>query len=101
MTKISRRNLLKGAGGAMLALPRLDSIANTKKDTELPKRFVGMYHTNGVNPYKLLPTTAGRNYELPENVALLKDYKDQLTMLSGLAHWRSPHELDIVVYQIF
>ena len=49
-----------------------------------------MYHTNGVNPYKWYPTTAGRNYVMPENLALLKDLKDDMTVFSGLAHFRAP-----------
>ncbi|MEM7393494.1 MAG: DUF1552 domain-containing protein, partial [Verrucomicrobiota bacterium] len=84
---LSRRTFLRASGTA-LALPWLDSLATP--GTGAPVRFVGMYHTNGVNPYKWYPTTAGRHYELPENVALLSGVKDQLTMLSGLAHWRSP-----------
>ena len=48
------------------------------------------YHTNGVNPWKWYPTSAGRDYVMPENLALLKDLREDLTVFSGLAHFRSP-----------
>ena len=84
---LNRRTFLR-ASGTVLALPWLESLAAS--GATQPVRFVGMYHTNGVNPYKWYPTQSGRDYELPENVALLSEFRDQLTMLSGLAHWRAP-----------
>ena len=88
--KLNRRNALRGTG-ALLTLPWLESLAGAApKRSERPKRFVGMYHTNGVNPYKWYPTSAGRDYVMPENLALLKDLRDDLTVFSGLAHFRSP-----------
>ena len=87
MTGPSRRNVLKGAG-AMLALPWLDSLA--VDPAAAPVRFVGMYHANGVNPFGWFPETAGTDYTLPANVALLSELRDDLTMISGTAHWRSP-----------
>ena len=88
---ITRRNVLRGAG-ALLTLPWLESLASgaPQAAAKKPVRFVGMYHTNGVNPYKWYPTTAGREYEMPENLALLKDLRDDFTIFSGLAHWRAP-----------
>ena len=86
MKSITRRNFLKSSG-ALLALPALGASAAKSK---APVRFVGMYHTNGVNPYKWFPTTAGPDYEMPENVALLSDLRDDTTMISGAAHWKSP-----------
>jgi len=89
-TRLPRRTLLR-CTGAMLALPRLESLANGgPKAVEKSCRFVAMYHTNGVNPYKWYPTSAGRDYVMPENLALLKDLRDDLTVFSGLAHFRSP-----------
>ncbi len=86
----TRRAFLRGTG-SLLALPFLESLAGAApKPVERPKRFVGMYHTNGVNPYKWYPTSAGRDYEMPENLALLADLRDDLTVFSGLAHFRSP-----------
>lgn len=88
--KVDRRHLLRGTGAA-LALPWLESLATaTTPTSEKPKRFVAMYHTNGVNPFKWYPSTAGQKYEMPENLALLKDLRNDLTVFSGLAHFRSP-----------
>ena len=89
---ITRRTLLRGAGAA-LTLPVFESLAakNTRaRQDPLPKRFIGMYHTNGVNPYKWFPESAGRDYVMPENLALLKDFRKSLTVFSGLAHFRAP-----------
>lgn len=87
---MSRRNVLR-ATGAMLSLPFFESLAPAAAESaDRPRRFVGMYHTNGVNPYKWYPTTAGRDYVMPENLALLRDLRDDLTVFSGLAHFRAP-----------
>ena len=88
---VTRRNALRGLG-TLLALPWMESLASAapSKNAALPRRFVGMYHTNGVNPWKWYPTTAGRDYVMPENLALLKDLREDLTVFSGLAHFRSP-----------
>ena len=90
-SNINRRNLLRGLG-ATLALPWMESLAAAApgNQAEKPRRFVGMYHTNGVNPWKWYPTSAGTDYVMPENLALLNDLRDDLTVLSGLAHFRSP-----------
>ena len=88
---VTRRNALRGLG-TLLALPWMESLASAapSKNAALPRRFVGMYHTNGVNPWKWYPTSAGRDYVMPENLALLKDLREDLTVFSGLAHFRSP-----------
>ena len=74
---VTRRNALRGLG-TLLALPWMESLASAapSKNAALPRRFVGMYHTNGVNPWKWYPTTAGREYVMPENLALLKDLRE-------------------------
>lgn len=88
---LTRRNALRGLG-TVLALPWMESLAGaaSTKKADKPRRFVGMYHTNGVNPWKWYPTSAGRDYVMPENLALLKDLREDLTVFSGLAHFRSP-----------
>ncbi len=87
---ISRRSVLRGLG-ATLALPWLESIASASATpTKKARRFVGMYHTNGVNPYKWYPSMEGRDYEMPENLALLKELRTEFTIFSGLAHFRAP-----------
>ena len=89
--ELSRRHLLRGAG-TLLALPLFDSLlpAAEVKAAKKPARFVAMYHPNGVNPYKWYPTAPGAAYEMPENLAVLKDFREDLTVFSGLAHFRVP-----------
>lgn len=89
INRLNRRTILRGTG-ATLALPWMESIASAAADSGPPKRFVAMYHTNGVNPYKWYPSQAGKDYRMPENLALLKDLRDDLTVFSGLAHFRAP-----------
>ncbi len=49
---ISRRNLLRGAGGVVVALPFLEAHAQA-----LPrKRFIALYHPNGVHTPRWFPT---------------------------------------------
>ena len=57
---------------------------------EAPKRFLGLYHPNGVNPYKWYPETAGKDYEMPENLAILEEFKEEMTVFSGMANFRTP-----------
>ena len=65
-SNITRRNLLRGLG-ATLALPWMESLAAAApwNQAEKPRRFVGIYHTNGVNPWKWYPTSAGTDHACP------------------------------------
>ena len=71
----TRRNA-RGLGTSSPYLMESLASAAPSKNAALPRRFVGMYHTNGVNPWKWYPTTAGREYAMPENLALLKDLRE-------------------------
>ena len=66
---ISRRNLLRAASGAALALPLLPSLGSRRARAEasaLPKRFVTMYTPNGVIHEGWWPTnvTSERDFQL-------------------------------------
>ena len=89
LTRISRRHVLRGGAG-LLALPWFESMGAGNTPAPPAKRFLGLYHPNGVNPYKWYPTAEGRNYEMPENLAMLKDFRDDMTVFSGLANFRTP-----------
>lgn len=89
---VTRRAMLRGTG-ALLTLPWLESLlASPPADAnaEEPVRFIGLYHPNGVNPYKWYPAQSGRTYEMPENLALLREFREEMTVFSGLAHFRTP-----------
>lgn len=100
--KLTRRSLLRGAGGAALALPALEimggSGASAAPGDEPPKRYVfgfcGMStgaDTREEDP--LVPATVGAGYELPSALLPLEEHgvTDDVTVVSGLKiPWADP-----------
>ncbi len=87
--QISRRNLLRAASGAALALPLLPSLGSRRARAEAssaPKRFVTMYTPNGVIHEGWWPTNvvSERDFQLSSSHAPLASYKDRLLILGGL-----------------
>jgi len=87
--RISRRNLLRAASGAALALPLLPSLGSRRARAEssvVPKRFVTMYTPNGVIHDGWWPTavTSDSDFELAFSHQPLEPYKDRLLILGGL-----------------
>jgi hypothetical protein len=84
--RISRRNVLRAASGAVLALPLLPSLRARAQSPVAPKRFVTMYTPNGVIHDGWWPTavTSDADFELSVSHQPLKSYKDRLLILSGL-----------------
>ena len=83
--------MLKGVGAA-IALPWLEAmqragtssaIANTAT-REAPKRLAFMYIPNGVIGSKWFPTTDGRDFEFTQSLKPLAEFKDDITVISGL-----------------
>jgi hypothetical protein len=88
-SRISRRNLLRAASGAALALPLLPSLGSRRARAEAsvaPKRFVSMYTPNGVIHEGWWPTavTSEKDFELAFSHEPLQPYKDRLLILGGL-----------------
>ncbi|GGB87356.1 hypothetical protein GCM10011494_02130 [Novosphingobium endophyticum] len=92
MTKITRRSILRGAlGGAAVGvgIPLLDcfldnngtAIAATGQ--RIPVRFGTWIWGCGFIPEKWVPTTVGREYLMPEDLAPLEPYRDKLAIFSG------------------
>ena len=84
---LSRRTFLRGAG-TTLALPFLDAMspalaAQTAKPTP---RLGFIYFANGVIQNQWTPATTGRGFDLPPTLKPLEGHKDQLNVVSGLAH---------------
>ena len=78
--------MLRGAG-AMLALPQLDIMANVagvSPSTAPPKRFVSMFHPNGVYPKAWDIDKDGADYEISPILAPLEELRDEFTVISGL-----------------
>jgi len=83
---LNRRTLLKGAG-AMLALPQLESMASTANgNTESPRRMIAMCNDLGFVPGYFFPEGEGASYQDSPYTEVLKDFRDQFTVFSGLSH---------------
>lgn len=100
---LTRRNAIAALGTAPLALaPFLRTVAAHAKGDEqaLPKRFVFVVKSSGVDKQNLLPVgleeqwstnrdklvdVSLANHKLPDNLAPFEDVKDQLTIIQGLS----------------
>lgn len=85
---ISRRHFLKGAG-VLLGLPLLDAMTPAFAATPAaPRRFLGVCNNLGLLPDKFFPAAdqVGRGYTLSPYLELLKDYRNDFTVCSGVWH---------------
>ncbi|MFP6675757.1 MAG: DUF1552 domain-containing protein [Pirellulaceae bacterium] len=93
---LNRRSFLYGAGVA-LALPRLETFAaKTPNQQDTPKRFVSVYHPDGVGlPLKAdpawkdwswFPRGGEHDFELTKVLDVLEPVRSEITIYSGLSH---------------
>ena len=87
---LPRRTFLRGMGAA-LALPLLDAMtpaltALSRTAAAPPLRLGFVFVPNGLILRDFLPRTAGRGFNLPRILAPLAPYREQLTVVSGLAN---------------
>ena len=87
---LSRRTFIRGTG-VTLALPFLESMVPAQtplqRTAASPKtRFGAIYIPHGSIIGKWKPKTAGPNFEMTEILKPLESYRDQLTIVSNLAH---------------
>ncbi len=85
---ISRRAFLRGAG-VSLALPFLDAMWPQRlraAEARAPKRLVAVCTSLGIYGPALFPQQAGRDYTPSAYLELIKDYRDDFTVFSGLSH---------------
>jgi hypothetical protein len=96
---ISRRTILRGLGAAV-ALPWLEAMAPLAARAttpaaaaqRAPKRLAFLYVPNGKNMAEWTPATEGPLQELPRTLEVLRPFKDQLLVLTGLtADKARPH----------
>lgn len=87
-SQLTRRNLLRAASGALLALPLLPSLGRRARAQapSVPRRFVTMYTPNGVIHEGWWPTDvkSETDFRLSSSHEPLKPYKDRLLILGGL-----------------
>src|SRR5882672_6738146 len=90
---LPRRTFLKGLGTAM-ALPMFEAMVPgvttlakaTESATGTPKRMAFVYIPNGANMTDWTPATLGADFDLPVILEPLAPVKNDLLVLSGLAH---------------
>lgn len=92
--QLSRRSWLRGAlrgTAVMVGLPVLDIMLNDggsalAQGTPLPLCF-GTFHWGcGINHQAWLPSTVGKDYQLPYAFENFADLKDYLTLITGFNH---------------
>lgn len=81
---IDRRRFLR-ASSIALALPWLEAFA-VRGAHSPPRRMVCICAPLGFCPDYFIPKTTGRDYELSPYLEIIKDYRDQFTVISGLEH---------------
>ena len=84
-----RRRFLQ-ATGVTLGLPMLDAFlprAGAKEQADdVPRRMVCVCAPLGLHPEFFFPEQAGRDYEATPYLSELQEFRDQFTVMSGLAH---------------
>jgi len=86
--ELSRRNFLRTAG-VSVALPWLDAFAPPRAlgAAAKPRRRVVCINTPlGLHPPFFFPQKAGKDYELTPYLEVLKDLRNDFTVISGLSH---------------
>ena len=85
---LSRRAVLRGLGGTVIALPFLDAMTGWKpasaQSQTLPKRFVVWYTPNGTVPKNFWPTGTETTFTLSRILAPLQRHKNDLLILRGV-----------------
>jgi len=91
---VSRRGFLRGAGIA-LSLPLLDAmrpaLARAAETAAAgtagkPRRMLGICNNLGLLPEQFFPKEGGRNYALSPYLQVLREFKSDMTVFSGVSH---------------
>ena len=82
--RFQRRSLLRAAG-VSLALPWLDAFASGNGSTPR-RRMVCICAPLGFYPPNFFPEDSGTDYQPTPYLELLKDFRSDFTVISGLAH---------------
>lgn len=81
----TRRRFLRAAG-VSLALPWLELWASGASPRKPPRRMVCICTPLGLHPPFFFPEKDGKNYPLSPYLELFQGLRDDLTVISGLAH---------------
>ncbi len=102
MKALSRRTLLRGAGGIAVALPFLDAMLRPRRPRAagVAKRFIVFFSANGTIMNNWAPTGGETDFTLSPILAPLQAHRDRLLVLRGLGNEVSynspgsnPHDL--------
>ncbi len=95
---LHRRHFLRAAG-VSLALPWLDAFTPTRAigaAAQPPRRMVCICTPLGLHPPHFFPEKAGKDFALTPYLEVLKDYRNDFTVLSGLSHPEVGHSHDSI-----
>ncbi len=95
---ITRRRFLRTAG-VSLALPWLDALSPARAfgaAPQPPRRMVCICTPLGLHPAYFFPEKAGTDYAATPYLEVLKGFRDDLTVISGLSHPEVGHSHDSI-----
>ncbi len=86
MKQLSRRTVLRGAGGVALALPFLDAMRpqRAKAAGAVPRRVIFVFKPNGNEHGTRFKTVGETNYVLGEFLEPLEPYRNEMLLLNGV-----------------
>jgi hypothetical protein len=85
MKRLSRRALLRGAGGVAIALPYLEAMMPRKAvAATVPRRLYVMTGHNGTVPGTWFPTGGERDFKLSPSLAPLESLREHLIIPDGI-----------------
>src|SRR5438477_228003 len=85
MMNLTRRTFLRAAG-VSLALPLLEVHAVGAPAAKTPRRMVCINTPLGLHPAAFFPEKAGKDYALSPYLEVVKDFREDFTVISGLSH---------------
>lgn len=92
--RLSRRHFLRAAG-VSLALPWLESVGRAGA-AKPPHRMVCICTPLSLHPPYFFPEKAGRDYPLTPYLEVVKDFRNDFTVMSGLSHPEIGHSHDSI-----
>src|SRR5688572_20835244 len=83
---LPRRTFLRGALGAVVAMPFFDAMipALSAQAAKRPFRFGAIYVPNGIYPQQWHPDTAGSNFDFKPIMSPLEPFRSHVVTISGL-----------------
>ena len=85
MNMTTRRSFLRGAGVA-IGLPFLESLPAMAGPANGRRRLVAVNVGLGLHAPNMIPTAAGKDYELTPYLKEIGEFRDQFTVISGTSH---------------